>query len=201
MHRDISQFLANNAAIKQRVEADRQLCDRIRQIVSSPGWGDSKKYERVVPGEFVLKGKYFGHVELSVTADLYSPGLPMSPFAVLVDKAPNTHSYLVKDLGELAEASIYGWGGALADQAQVLIMSLGIKGYEIDLDNLGGHRIFGMKDGRLYMHDLDGADHFSNIEEIEHGVIWAEGRFQRLAEFLRLIEQPEHRVFLEPSAK
>lgn len=197
---NLEQFFANTARMKTEVEKDSELITRIKEILATghaTDFGGDALYTPLQPERLGLKRRgLMGKIELTMMADLYVPGFPMSPFGVLIgdDLEPSVQkvAYLVQDLGEV-QGNLNPWDELLESlEIRKVRDHIKAKGYKaLDIE-----RAFGRTEQGIVFHDIDAAWVYGALE-IKKGVREGEGEFARLHAIYERLKSPEYKLNLE----
>lgn len=212
-----NEFFANSRRIKEIVEADRDIVDRVltarRFFYEKDGQllGEDIRYGSLntQPSLGVkIRNDLTAMVELAVMADLYNPQFVMPSYALIVATKGEGKAgavYLVEDLGRTVEIP-FKIGGKRLELSVVIeerpelgeyIKHLSKKGYE--LDSLDGRRTFvgiPCETPKIAMVDFD-CINMSNCNQIVRGATEGKGKFKYLAEIFQRLNSPELRLNIE----
>lgn len=210
MDTNLEKFFGNCKAVKDRIERDERLLDKVRRafihVRNLPGEGLRENeceeirtnftgYVRLEPRTIGLKHRMFqnfGKTEVAVTGDLYNSGIIVPSFVVILTDGFDGITYLTEDFGKLKTAR----GLALDRMIEECNESFRIledKRYSLSEDSILD---FGYtEDGKIVMYDLDCVN-ISNCFEINRGVITGQGEFARLKEIYEKLRSPELRLNL-----
>ena len=198
----LKEFLENSRKVKDEIISNpdmigrikgKLLIDTVHRGFYIPNSWDKGVYMPLEPGRFGLKKRselFDMQVEAAVTADIFRPDLPLSPFVIILGEKPvSDHVYIVKDFGELQPVKPDTFHKQLNDIVRHLIQ----KGYmSDDWENMFSFRT----DGKLVMMDLN-CSNMDNKPEIIYGVNSGEGEFTRLSEIWNILKSPEYRIDLK----
>lgn len=205
---NLNQFFQNVANVKERVEENPGLADKIREIIRDGTCrysGGTARYSPIEQYELGLKRKYYegGIVEACMTADIYSPEISSSPFAVVInpiDKERAMQYYLVKDFGEVQDLELYSrliqkdW--PLNKEYSKLMRHLRESDYhpEEPLKIIGWSSL--NPSNILVMHDL-GPESFELSSEITKGCLEGTGVYELLKDIKDKLVSDKYRLDLK----
>jgi hypothetical protein len=197
---NIELFLENTKLMRDRIHANPEVLEMIRKAIEGGTWLDGT-YCRIIPWELGIKTRdeYDQKVAVSVKADVYSPDIPMTPFAIVLhhpSRNPLYRYYLVQDLGEVSDADDRAFlerNSRLLPALEELETHLDRKGYVEDrsqrFHSLGHAR------GRIVIHDLD-CGTMERHDQILRGATTGRGPYAHLAEIYRILASPEYSLRL-----
>lgn len=199
----LEQFLENSRRMRDQVRDSTEVMGQVTAAITGTTWNGKfyswldGTYCRIISGELGVKIRddYHRPVAVSVKADVYYPGIPMTPFAVVLDhpsgRSPLYEYYLVQDLGDVWDVddpNIIIRKPHFLRSMEQLETHLESKGYG-ECPELRYHSL-GFSGDKIVIHDLD-CEVMIKRNQIQRGAVSGKGEFGYLREIYERLASPE----------